>query len=107
MGSEKALLVQGSRRPLRKVARRGDAVNLELPDDVLSELVDRVADRVLERLDREHGSPWLTRKQAASYLGLPVSRLEKDRRIPVHRDGRRILYHRDELDAYFRGLGVG
>ena len=45
----------------------------------------------------------MTRAQAADYLGLPLSRLEKDRRIPSHRDGRRVLYHRAELDEHFRG----
>jgi hypothetical protein len=53
----------------------------------------------------EQASPWLTRGQAAAYLGLPVSRLEKDRQIPCHRDRGRILYHRDELDAHFLTLG--
>jgi hypothetical protein len=43
----------------------------------------------------------MTRAQAAEYLSLPVSRLEKDRCIPCHRDARRVLYHRGELDEYF------
>ena len=79
---------------------------LTLSPDALEAIAARAAELVVERLGREQ-SPWLTRAQAAVYLGLPVSRLEKDRQIPAHRDGRRILYHRDELDAYFRGLGVG
>jgi excisionase family DNA binding protein len=54
---------------------------------------------VVDRLGREQ-SPWLTRKQAAAYLSLPLSRLEKDRRIPCHREGRRVLYHRGELDQW-------
>jgi excisionase family DNA binding protein len=45
----------------------------------------------------------MTRAEAADYLGLPLSRLEKDRTIPVHKDGRRCLYHRASLDAHFRG----
>ena len=44
----------------------------------------------------------MDRKAAARYLSLPVSRLEKDKAIPCHHEGRRVLYHRDELDAYLR-----
>jgi excisionase family DNA binding protein len=75
---------------------------LNLPQEAVEAIAARAADLVVERLERE-SSPWLTRAQAATYLGLPLSRLEKDRRIPCHRDGRRVLYHRDELDAHFRG----
>jgi hypothetical protein len=42
----------------------------------------------------------MDREAAARYLSLPVSRLEKDKAIPCHREGRRVLYHREELDAY-------
>jgi hypothetical protein len=58
----------------------------------------------LERLG--NGSPWMDRQAAARYLSLPVSRLEKDaskngaHEIPLHREGGRVLYHRQELDAY-------
>jgi excisionase family DNA binding protein len=77
----------------------GDPLALTLPPEALEEIATRAAALVLERLGR-NGSPWLTRAQAADYLGLPLSRLEKDRRIPCHREGRRVLYHRDELDTY-------
>ena len=60
-----------------------------------------------EELERVgNGSPWMDREAAARYLSLPVSRLEKDaskngaHKIPLHRDDGRVLYHRDELDAY-------
>jgi hypothetical protein len=53
---------------------------------------------VLEQIG--NGSPWMDREAAARYLSLPVSRLEKDKAIPRHREGRRVLYHREELDAY-------
>jgi predicted ATPase len=56
---------------------------------------------VREELERQGGgSPWMDRKVAAHYLSLPVSRLEKDKAIPCHREGRRVLYHREELDMY-------
>lgn len=78
--------------------------SLEVPP----QLVDAVAEKVAAILsDRENGnaSPWLTRAEAADYLGVPVSRLEKDRTLPVHRWDGRVLYNRDELDAYLLSLG--
>lgn len=75
---------------------------LSLPAEAVEAIAERAAELVIERIERE-SSPWLTRAQAATYLSLPLSRLEKDRRIPCHRDGRRVLYHRDELDVHFRG----
>jgi excisionase family DNA binding protein len=73
---------------------------------ITPEIVERIAERAAEILQERNGngSPWMTRAQAAEYLGLPLSRLEKDRTLPVHKDGRRCLYHRDELDDHFRGL---
>ena len=77
-------------------------ITLGIPEDLVEAIAARAADIVIEQLGRE-SSPWMTRVQAATYLSLPLSRLEKDRRIPCHRDGGRVLYHRDELDAHFRG----
>jgi excisionase family DNA binding protein len=74
---------------------------LSLPPEAVEVIAERAAELVVERLDRE-SSPWMTRAEAATYLSLPLSRLEKDRRIPCHRNGGRVLYHREELDAYFR-----
>ena len=82
------------------------SLELELPAELLEAIARRAADLATEQL-REDQSPWLTRRQAAAYLGLPVSRLEKDRRIPCHKDGGRILYHRGELDTHFQGLDAG
>jgi hypothetical protein len=70
-----------------------------LPPEAVEAIAARAAELVVERLKRE-SSPWLTRARAAAYLSLPVSRLEKDRTIPCHREGRRVLYHRAELDAF-------
>jgi hypothetical protein len=73
-------------------------LELTLPAEVLEAIAVRVAELLEERA--APASPWLTRVEAARYLALPVSRLEKDRAIPCHRDGRRVLYHRGELDRY-------
>jgi len=75
-------------------------LQIELPKDVFEKIVDRVAERVRTELAQE--SPWLTRPQAAAYLGVPVSRLEKDRTAPSHRWDGRVLYNRAELDEWLR-----
>jgi hypothetical protein len=83
-----------------------NSVEVTLPPETLEAIARRAADLVLARTaDRSSPSPWLSRREAAAYLGLPVSRLEKDRDIPCHRDRGRVLYHRAELDAHFLTLG--
>jgi hypothetical protein len=87
---------------------------LPVSDELVAAIAERAAELVAERLERE-ASPWMTRPEAARYLGLPESRLEKDAatprdpakrkkkgppKIPLHRDGARVLYHRDELDRW-------
>lgn len=79
------------------------AVTIALPAEVVDLIVQRTAEVLAERA--EQASPWLTRKAAAAYLGVPTSRLEKDRTIPCHRDNGRVLYHRAELDDHFLALG--
>ena len=78
-------------------------MNVELPDSLIEAIARRAAEIVLEQNGQQNDSPWMTRKQAAKYVGLPASRFEKDRTIPCHRDGRRVLYRKDELDAHFAG----
>lgn len=78
-------------------------VTIALPAEVIDLIVQRTAEVLAKR--SEQASPWLTRKAAAEYLGVPTSRLEKDRTIPCHRDSGRVLYHRSELDEHFLELG--
>lgn len=71
-----------------------------------AESLDAIVAAVREQLpDLIPASPWLTRAQAAEYLGVPVSRLEKDRWLPSHRWEGRVMYHRGELDEYLLGFG--
>jgi hypothetical protein len=81
-----------------------NSAELTIPPELLEAIAHRAFELVIART-AVRSSPWLTRRQAAAYLGLPVSRLEKDRQIPCHRDRGRVLYHRDELDAHFLTLG--
>ena len=69
--------------------------------------VNRLADAIAARLAAP--SPWLDAAGAAEYLSCSVSRirtLTATRDLPVHHDGRRPLYHRDELDEYVRRGGA-
>lgn len=72
---------------------------LALTPGAVEALVERIAELVAEKLRRE-ASPWMDRRAAADYLGMPLSRLEKNRTIPVYRDGRRVFYNRNDIDAY-------
>jgi excisionase family DNA binding protein len=72
--------------------------------------LDRLADALAERVaTRIAGSPWLSAREAAKYLACPISRVRKltmTRELPAHHDGRRVLYRREELDAFIRGGGA-
>jgi hypothetical protein len=76
----------------------GESLSLDVPPELVEAIAERAAELVLER--RSNRTPWMTRPEAAAYMRLPESRLEKDRGIPCHHEGRRVLYHRGELDAY-------
>lgn len=55
------------------------------------------------------GTPWMTSAEASSYIRAPLSRIRKltmTGEIPHHRDGRRVLFHRDELDQFIRDGGA-
>jgi len=54
-------------------------------------------------------SPWMSASEAADYLRCPISRVRKltsTGELPVEHDGRRVLYHRDALDAFVRSGGA-
>ncbi len=82
---------------------------LTVPD----ELVEVIARRVVEILDSRPAaqapSPWLNLSQAAQHLACPRSRLYAlvgAGRIPHHKDGSRLLFRREELDAYVAAGGA-
>ncbi len=85
-------------------------ISIDLPDA----LVDAVADRVLDRLaastdvEREPAG-YLDVTGAAEFLACPPSRiysLVSAKRLPVHRDGSRLLFDRSELRGYVRDGGA-
>jgi excisionase family DNA binding protein len=71
----------------------------------LAPLAERVAQQVVEVV-REHiaverRSPWMLMEEAIAYTRVPGGTFRKwvaDGRIPAH-DGKRKVFHRDELDA--------
>lgn len=80
-------------------------LHVEIDDAAL----DRLADKLAQRLGRDTGSPWLDAQGAAEHIGCSVSRVRKltmTGELPVHRDGRRTLYRREELDAYIANGGA-
>ncbi len=81
-------------------------LQLTVPDTLLHVLAERVA-QLLHRDTPEPGEVaasgrWLGVQDAAEYLACPTSRiydLVSQRRLFAHRDGRRLLFRRQDLDA--------
>jgi excisionase family DNA binding protein len=81
-------------------------VRVQLTDEFLDELALRSASL---RDGSQMPQPYMTAAQAAEYLACPLCRvraLTSARRIPFHRDGRRVLFRREELDAWIHQGGA-
>jgi excisionase family DNA binding protein len=75
---------------------------------VTEDFIDRVAQRVIERLDLQTGDEWLTVGEAAAYLHVPKSRMYRrvsQHAVPYHKDGQRTFFSRSELDGWRRNGG--
>lgn len=89
------------------------ALLAELDDDTLATLADRLADRLVPALvprlnPSQPPDSWLDVGQAAEHLSCPRSRiyaLVSAQRMPHHKDGSRLLFRREELDAWVRAGG--
>ncbi len=86
-------------------------IEVTVPDDLLEQLATRVADALRSApavdagTDAPSGSPWLTVKEAAGYLGCShhaLYRLTAAKAIPFRKrvGGQGLLFHRDELDQW-------
>jgi len=75
----------------------------ELDDRALDELANRLRPRLAVQ---QTTSPWLTSSEAADRLRCGTDRIYDlialGKLVP-RRDGRRVLLHRDDLDAYVEG----
>jgi excisionase family DNA binding protein len=82
----------------------GRAILAELDDETLAALADRLAPLLTARLGQEERlSPWLNAEDAARYLACSRGRLYdlvQLGKLTPHRDGRRLLFRRADLDAY-------
>lgn len=86
-------------------------VSVPLPARVVEVIAERAAELALARLRESDGrSPWLTAAEAAQYLRWPLKRiynLTAAGAIPHRKHEGRLLFHRDELDAWLDGYREG
>jgi excisionase family DNA binding protein len=82
--------------------------DLAMFEALMEGVAERTATRVVELVEGYRAatpalSPWLDVSEAADYLRCKPKRIYDvvaQSRLPVHRDGSRLLFHRDELDSY-------
>ena len=84
---------------------------VELPDELVEALARRVAELLAERDQGAAGylDGYLDVAGAAEFLACPPSRvyaLTSAGRLPVHRDGSRLLFDRQELRDYVANGGA-
>jgi excisionase family DNA binding protein len=75
--------------------------SLPIPEEFLEAVARRAAELVqVEQVPR---SPWLNTEQAAEYIAASTGRIHdlvSLRKITPRRDGRRLLFRREDLDHY-------
>ena len=85
------------------------ALKLELPDELVEQIAQRAAAILADREPSAASLGYLDVKGAADFLACPVSRiyaLTSANRLPVHRDGSRLVFDREELHAYISNGGA-
>jgi excisionase family DNA binding protein len=84
-------------------------IRVDLPDEVVDEITAEVTRRVLAELGRTaDASPYLTVPEAADLLRCSRQRIDdllSQRRLTRHKEGRRTLVSRAEIDAYLHTIG--
>jgi excisionase family DNA binding protein len=75
------------------------SIALELPDDLVEAVAERVAGILDERMARQR---WAEIEATAQYLGVSVRRVRelRERGMPAKRVGRRLLFDLREVDAW-------
>jgi excisionase family DNA binding protein len=79
----------------------GSGLSLAVPDELVEALAGRVADLLAERLPHRP-EPWLDVDGAADYLACKPHRvydLKAEGRLRFAKDGTRLLFRREWLDA--------
>jgi len=88
------------------------ALTAALLADLTEKDLDQLAERLAPRLaagQQHEPSGYLDVARAAEFLACPHSRiyaLVSARRIPFHRDSSRLLFRREELDAWVHAGGA-
>jgi len=89
----------------------GRQFTITLSEEAIEAVAQRASQLVLAELRwlSEQPSPWLAGAQAAGeYLGVPRARVYKQlATIPHHRHGARLLFRRDDPDAWARASSGG
>jgi excisionase family DNA binding protein len=79
------------------------AVTVTIADTEMDALENRIAERILERLQEAVSSSWINIDQAADYLAWTKKRLYNlvsQGEIPHRKQGGRLLFNRAELDRW-------
>jgi excisionase family DNA binding protein len=84
-----------------------NTLRLELPEELLNEIVRRAAELALKQLQdgATSESPYLTITEAATHMRCKRQRIDdllSRRRLTRYKDGRRTLVSRAELDAHLK-----
>jgi len=77
-----------------------------ITDEQVEQIARRAAEMLAERQESAVVSPWLDTKSAAAHLCCGTDRIHdlvQLGKLTPRRDGRRLLFRRDELDAYVEG----
>lgn len=85
-----------------------DPLNLEIPPELIERIAQRTAELLAEREDNRD-EPYMGIEEAARYLAAPVSRirdLKAQGKLRHYRDGRRLLFRREDLDAVLDRRGA-
>ena len=83
-------------------------VTLDIPGEVIEQIAQRAAAILLAQHTEVAASPYLTIDEAARYLRCTRQRLYdlcSSGRLTRHKDGRRVLISRTELDAHLAAGG--
>ncbi len=82
-------------------------LSLTLPPDALEAIAQRAAELLAKDFQPAALSPYLTVDEAADYLRCTgrqrIYDLVHQGALVPRRDGKRLLFHRDTLDAYLSG----
>jgi excisionase family DNA binding protein len=82
-------------------AGRNDSLSLGVPTDLIEAIAERTAERLAERMP-DRPEPYLDVDGAAEYLACQPHRIYDLCRqgLPCHKDGKRSLFRRQDLDEW-------